>query len=200
MADDLNRDAANLCEVLSDTTEFADPVFAQASDALARFMEASGDLANKAKPAAKTGQALVDLLDEAFDTATEEKNSRARDVKKAWLATSNFVDAAIKIQAQEIPTNFEACGDTVQDVLDKLEFKDKKQIAELRKKAIAFYPTESALLKEAQAWSVRANQVAELAKKCVSKLDNNNQIQAVHANGLAKFAQKAKEASKALKG
>ena len=200
MADNLNSTAANLVEILSDTSEFKDPIFAQTADALMRFVQAGESLSTKARAAAKTGLALNELVDEAHEKASDEKNPRARDLKKAWDQLIAFLAASQMLADGGTPSQFKACGDTMQGVLDKIEFSDKKQIADLRKKALAFYPAESALLKEADAWSVRANQVVEQIKKAIAKLDLTDGVQKVHANGLAKFAKKAADAAKVVKG
>jgi hypothetical protein len=199
MPDTLHLTAANLSEILSDATEFQDPAFAQASESLLRLVKAGGTLMEKAAAASKAGVNLSGLMEDACDTAKAEKNERSKDLQKACDAVMALVSSSGMVAKDEVPAQFFACGDTVQEVLDELEFKDKKQIAELRKAAKSFYPTESALMKEAGAWSVRAAQVVAAIKAAAGKLNPKDTVQRVHLERMVKFAASLAAAAKVIK-
>jgi hypothetical protein len=195
----LQADAANLAEILSDKTEFKSPVHAQAADALKRFAGACDALATKAKATTGSSLDLEELISDAYDTAKKERNARASELKAAWDGLIGFLAAARRLAEGDVPAGFAPAGEAVQKVLDKIEFKDQKQIDELRKKAKAYYPKESALVKEAEAWSVRAAQVAKAVKAAADALDPEDSVAKVHIAFLKRYAARVVEAAKILR-
>ena len=184
MSDGIGSKVEGLLDGMSDINK---PAIVELNRKLKRYLDAEkgivaalNTMRNKASSLVVYGLKLADWAKKTKGTDADAFKKRAKEFDKAITGFEAFTDAIDGVLEGGAAGKTRSPGAEFQKVLDNLEFKDKAQIANVRKAALEYYPSESAGQKKLQEWAVHLNQLAAALNEGLAALDPNDKVEALH--------------------
>jgi len=186
MSDGIGSKVDGLMDGLSDVEK---PAIVELNRKLKRYLDAEKSIIAVLDTMRKKASGLVvyglNLSEWAKKTKSPDADAfkkRSKEFDKAIEGFESFTDAIDGLLEGKAVGRSKLPGDAFQKVLDALQFKDKAQIANLRKAALDYYPSESAGQKKLQEWAVHLSHLAAALNDGLAALDPSDKVEALHLN------------------
>lgn len=186
MSDGIGSKVEGLMDGLSDTNK---PPIVELNRKLKKYIDAEKGILTALTGMSRKAAGLVVYGLKLSEWAKKEKSpdadafkKRAKEFEKAIDGFESFADAIDALVEGGVPGKTKLPGADFQKVLDNLEFKDKAQIANLRKAAQDYYPSESAGEKKLQEWAVHLNHLITALNEGLAALDPDDKVDELNLN------------------
>ena len=186
MSDGIGSKVAGLMEGLEDVNK---PAIAELNRKLKKYIDAEKNIVaalstmnTKASGLVVYGLKLAEWAKKTKSPDADAFKKRAKDFDKAISGFESFTEAIDGLLEGGAVAKTKLPGEAFHKVLDDLEFKDKAQIANLRKAALEYYPAESAGQKKLQEWAVHLAHLATALNEGLAELDPTDKVEELNLN------------------